>query len=255
MITLNGFPITPTIFPDKTSQIWGVSSIIIDGKNEIIYKHENDAELFYLLQLSQMLYYMKVVHEIHFPTLPYQRQDKPIKFDNSTFALSSFIILLQQMNCKKTAYDIHNPLATDGYITNILPYDLPIYVENATPNYNTIVFPDKGALHRYSNMFKGIPFKFNAIDKGYFEKNRDPATGEITGMQFISPDKFELGDILICDDLGDGMNTFIKLYPLLKSRSNNIDLHLSHIIQPDRIKVLHELGYRKILLRGQEVTC
>jgi phosphoribosylpyrophosphate synthetase len=256
MITLNGHEIKPTKFPDNTHQVWGLTNFVkYKEMNEIIFKFENDAEIFHLLQLSQVLSANDIEHRIYMPTLPYARQDKPMFLSGSTFALNTFKTVLSLMQCEKSAYDIHNVEAIRSHVINILPYELAIYFEDNKHFYDTIIFPDKGALTRYSEMFTHIPFAFNKADKGYFEKHRDPSTGKILEMKLYIPEKFELGNVLVCDDLIDGGATFINIIKDLKSISKSIDLHISHIIQPNRLKDVKETGYNRIICRGQEVPC
>jgi phosphoribosylpyrophosphate synthetase len=187
------------------------------------------------------------------PTLPYARQDKPMFLSDNTFALITFKSILSLMQCEKSAYDIHNVEAIRSQVINIIPYEIALYYENNDHIYDTIIFPDKGAKDRYSEMFKHIPFAFNKADKGYFEKHRDPSTGKILEMKLYIPEKFELGNVLVVDDLIDFGNTFIKVFEQLKNISNTVDLHISHIIQPNRIDAMKETGYRKVILRGIEV--
>ena len=59
MITLNGKPITPTIFPDKTSQVWKVfqeDSLSLHAPElKVVWTFENEAELIHLAQLKMLL--------------------------------------------------------------------------------------------------------------------------------------------------------------------------------------------------------
>ena len=62
MITLNGKPITPTISPDKTSQVWKVfqedSLSLHVPELKVVWTFENEAELIHLAQLKMPLIFL-----------------------------------------------------------------------------------------------------------------------------------------------------------------------------------------------------
>ena len=96
MIKLNGHLVTPTIFPDKTSQVWKIPKSHFNKKENVItWEFENEGEFMHLAQLKVLLdidyFSSKVVLDM--PYLPYARQDKDIT-NESTFALYPFALLL-----------------------------------------------------------------------------------------------------------------------------------------------------------------
>ena len=56
MIKLNGVEIKPTIFPDGTSQVWKIDDISTDVQ-VIEWEYENDAEIFHICQLAELISY------------------------------------------------------------------------------------------------------------------------------------------------------------------------------------------------------
>ena len=56
MIKLNGHIITPTIFPDKTSQVWKLEQDWFFPTNNVItWEFENEAEFMQLAQLNDLV--------------------------------------------------------------------------------------------------------------------------------------------------------------------------------------------------------
>ena len=122
MITLNGHVITPTIFPDGTSQVWKIDDSLfttltkesgfmkIITSFDIIWVFESEAELFHIAQLRDLLDSTagkKVNVNLHMPFLPYGRQDKVIDNDN-TFAKHTFFSYTSLIEVKQ-GFDIGCP--------------------------------------------------------------------------------------------------------------------------------------------------
>ena len=71
MILLNGEEIKPTIFPDKTSQIWKLpKKVLNDSRIEVIWYFENESELFHICQISDLLYVLRKSHFLAMIYLP-----------------------------------------------------------------------------------------------------------------------------------------------------------------------------------------
>ena len=109
MITLNEHLITPTMFPDKTSQVWKINQ---SESANVIFDFEFEAEIIHLLQLVQLLNKQSVPVNLHMPYLPYARQDKEI-CNEFTFALHTFAAMLNVVEFNSiTAIDVHSDEAT-----------------------------------------------------------------------------------------------------------------------------------------------
>ena len=254
--------ITPTIFPDGSSQIWGLK-IFNEGENEIlrytdceiIWHFANDSELLYVAQLKDLLDSYGHKSSLIMPYLPYARQDKEIT-NSTTFALKSFTKLLNSIgfgNIK--AFDIHNTEFVPSFIKNMVPYNILSLTEELKPDF--IFFPDHGAYSRYSTMFEDMGmehFLFNKLPHIIGCKSRDQKNGNITKYE-ISPsqlkdeDPFDIEgkNCLVVDDLVDGGATFIKCYDLLKSLNvKDIQLYVSHVVQQSSLNRLTEHGYSAV---------
>jgi ribose-phosphate pyrophosphokinase len=216
---------------------------------EILWLFENEAELFHVCQLAQLL-----EHDYDYsptlivPYLPYGRQDKEVS-NGASFALQTFkdILYHRGVCCIKT-FDAHS--ASDMvYSTQPTDFHKSIF------NHDVVCFPDKGAAVRYGT---GQAFGNSPII--FCEKVRNQQTGEITGLKLNSgtPDLLFNKSILIVDDICDGGMTFIKVAELLKTfQPQQIDLAVSHGLFSKGKHVLQEAGIRNIfttnsLLRNPE---
>lgn len=247
MITLNGHAITPTIFPDKTSQVWKLLGGTIWEDSTIVWNFEDEGEIMHLAQLVSLVNttwrYAKT--HLHFPYMPYARQDKQDKpLNNVAFALTPFSYLINSLHFYKvTAFDVHNPVFTRLMFTgfeNILPEkEIAFAIEATQPDL--ICYPDEGASKRY-------PFiKHPSICA---TKVRNKLTGEITGTQ-VNGD-YTGKSILIVDDICDGGMTFIKLAEALKG-AKEINLYISHGLFTKGIAVLYNSGINRIFTKDGEI--
>ena len=205
MIDVNGFEIEPTIFPDKTSQVWRIDErILTQGRYDVRWKFESEAEIMHLVQLKTLLdhYGHGKICSLTIDYLPYARQDKGVD-NKATFALLSFAIVLNSLHFDSLwCLDPHSTRAEE-------------LIENFNPQYpikevsrifretksDVICYPDSGAHMKYSKLY-GQYFVFG-------EKTRDPLSGRIINYTLH-------GDVigkkvLIVDDLCDGGATFILL--------------------------------------------
>ncbi len=224
MITLNGTEISPTIFPDGTSQVWKLGDLIRRDRNSVKWDFENEAELFHLFQLSMLLRISEkgcFDNQLHIPYLPYARQDKNTT-DTTTFAIRTFARILNQMHWNMiSAFDIHSGEATRliDLLVNIPP-NLS-FVED----YDFVIFPDMGACVRY----EPIVLPYLGLDKSRIivgEKTRDQETGYITSYN-IDASQIAGKNVIVVDDLADGCKTFEILgEELLIAKQAN--LYVSH---------------------------
>lgn len=218
--------ITPTIFPDQSSQVWKLPEEMLGHKEyKIIWNFQEEREIFDILSVNKLLAENATV-ELHIPYLPFARQDKKIS-NTATFNLEVFAGILNIGNFKEvTAVDVHNPERTKELITNFRNITVEHSHENLVgkfkPDY--IIFPDKGASHRYNHRYIYVPTLS-------CEKVRDQQTGVITSVElpkhFTNQDKMRF---LLLDDLCDGGGTFIAVAKLLKKLNpeNHVGLFVTH---------------------------
>lgn len=228
--------ITPTIFPDGTSQVYKVQEITKNYRNcteaEIIWQFENEAELMHVAELSDLLDsyigYPRPFKILNIPFLPYGRQDKPIS-NSTTFAQRTFTKLIDAMEFDRViSFDVHGVCAIKNlHKLSAVPIITNIFKDNG---YDIVALPDGGAAERY--YIEDVP-SVHAI------KERDPRTGKIVDYYLQNEYKNAKGElievelkdkkVLIVDDLIDGGATFIELSKLLKEQGvKSISLYTSH---------------------------
>ena len=243
MINLNGHIITPTIFPDKTSQVWKLDpKHFLSDNNVITWEFTNEAEFIHLAQLKALLdlnYGLNTTLEL--PYLPYARQDKAIN-NESTFALYPFALLLNSLGFTKVCvFDPHNTELTQRLINNVeteMPDTKPLLKKLGT----LPVYPDLGAVKRYDAPTSALRC----------EKVREPLTGAITGLKVIG--KVQKKPYLIIDDLCDGGRTFIEVAKVLYQKGAiEVHLYVSHGIFSKGLEPLREAGIKRIFTRKGEV--
>lgn len=247
MIYLNNIEIIPTIFPDKTSQIWGLPEKLLKAKkHHIIWKFESEAEFMHLAQLRALLGGKNVT--LHMPYLPYARQDKPISND-STFALGPFSNLLHWLFLKKiTVFDPHSE-----YFCRYMGNARAIWPKKDIKNTfkkvkaDLICYPDDGAFDKYTQFID--QYKYPSI-RG--KKQRNQKTGKITKYEVLGYPKDKT--VLIVDDICDGGMTFILLAKKLKKLgAKEIHLYVSHGLFSKGTKVIRDAGIERIFTKEGEL--
>lgn len=243
MIRLNDVEILPTIFPDRTSQIWKLPEYLLDTVYKeytcvVTWDFEHEDELLHVAQLKVLLdtYVPTVTLVIKY--LPYARQDKRVE-NESTFALSAFAVLLNSLHFAEVkVLDSHNNTRAHA-IENLVDLSPAQYIKEAyeQTKSNLILFPDTGATLRYSNYHIG-PY-ITA------EKIRDQETGKITS--FTMNGKVKGKTVLIVDDIADGGATFcLAAESLKKAGAKKVHLYVTHGIFSKGKEVLRAFGIDKI---------
>jgi ribose-phosphate pyrophosphokinase len=248
MITLNGEPIVPTIFPDKTSQVWKLPEEQLDRfSSSIVWKFEHEGEFMHLAQLATLLRSRRQCVELHLPYLPYARQDKEV--DNSqTFALQSFVQLLNVLPLDRVVlYDPHNvqPLLRQlNVLIKVVTFEKEASDAAWECEAGLWCFPDWGAEARY-----GATLEPSVTAS----KTRDPVTGTITSADVSS--NVAGKRVMIVDDLCDGGATFIGLAKLLRAKgASDVFLFVSHGIFSKGLAPLFDAGISRIFTPEGEKT-
>lgn len=248
MILLNGQEIKPTIFPDKTSQVWKLSKELISANYaKIRWNFESEDEFMHLAQLKTLIckHGEAWKYELELPYLPYGRQDKGV-YNDTTFALSVFSELINTLGFDKiTIFDPHSTVAIDLIKNAVAVYPVKhIYTAIGATAADLLCYPDKGASEKYAAL----------IDMPSIsgEKIRDQSTGQITSYSV----KGECAgkSVLIVDDICDGGSTFIHLSKELgKAGAKEINLYISHGIFSKGIEILRQAGIARIFTKEGEV--
>lgn len=248
MIKINNYILTPTIFPDGTSQVWKLPKEILKAQDHsIIWNFEHEREIIDLLSLNKLLNFSKRII-LHIPYLPYARQDKEISNDK-TWNLRLFANLINRMECDLvTTVDVHNSELTENLFINFKNIEVGYLheklIKELNPDY--IVYPDLGAKIRY---------KIDYVKSLVFCKTRDQLTGNIIGHEISHKDSYikyhapQNGEkFLIIDDIIDGGATFISLAKKLRKENKDITIYLfgTHGIFSKGRSILHDAGIEKI---------
>lgn len=262
MISINGYEVKPTIFPDWTSQVWKLPEDIIEyiktsHEVEVKWVFESESELFSVMQLGHLITSMiscDIVFSpvkvcLYVPYLPYGRQDKEISND-STFGQNTFLIIANEFFDVIKTFDAHSTSLLNwefgiNHVINLYPEDA-INVAYAESDCDIICFPDKGASERYASL--------DDDPQVIMGKVRDQSTGEITGLEIVAildnPGDLNGLKVLIVDDICDGGKTFIEAAKLLyKHGVKEVHLYVSHGIFSKGLDILHEAGIIKVFTK------
>lgn len=230
MLILNGSPIQPTIFPDKTSQVWKLD---IQQDNVVEWHFENESEIFHLVQLKLLLDIKNTNCSLHIPYLPYARQDKEIN-NSATFAIHALAKILNSLNFNRILlYDPHSTRALE-----LLQNSYNLYVNMVRPiiqdiihtqRIDTICYPDKGAYDKYNSYYKDLPSVI-------CEKIRCQDTGNILKLSVIG--EYKNKNVLIIDDICDGGATFINIAKELRTDTKSFHLFITHGIFSKGLEIL-----------------
>jgi ribose-phosphate pyrophosphokinase len=240
MLFLNDTLVKVTKFPDGTSQVWQLPEQRIKNA-EIKWVFQSEDEFMHLAQLKDLMDKEGVETSLVITYLPYGRQDK--KVDNGlTFALRTFSYLLNSLDFISVLIrDPHSEIAL-GLIHNSKAYYLSREVSQLFKDtkMDLMCFPDKGALNKYSSIYKETPYI-------YGEKVRDQLTGRITSYKVIGNEAIANKKILIVDDICDGGATFKLLAAqLIKNGAAQVDLFVSHGLFTQGLEGLWTAGISNI---------
>ncbi len=156
------------------------------------------------------------------------RMDRAIdKIQPETFQVIWSILLLIFGVKNIHLLDIHNPTVVEG----AQAIDIKPYIQQAYSDFNKdrmtelpwadVIFPDKGAMSRYNNIFPGD----NIIVLG---KTRDSQTGKLSGFHQESGER-KSSKAFICDDIIDAGGTFIGQAKVLREMGyTELGLYTTH---------------------------
>ncbi len=250
MFYVNDIRVTPTIFPDKTSQIWNLPEELVNSYDfEIRWEFEHEGEIMQLAQLSDLFAHShSFVLKIKY--LPYGRQDKVVS-NKTTFALTSFAKLINSMYFDYV--DIMDPHSKEALrlikrSRAEYPTDQLMKAWDLT-HADAVCYPDKGAVEKYTQLYLDFPYM-------YGEKVRDQQSGKILSYAIKQSNNYEpqIGDrILIVDDLCDGGATFVLLaHKLLEVGIKEVNLFVTHGVFSKGLKPLFDAGIKRIFTQDGE---
>lgn len=253
-IYVNEYRIRPTLFPDKTSQVWDTG--IFKGKNDpfflIKWYYENEAELMHLAQLCDLIKSGGGIMHLDVPFLPYGRQDKEVT-DSSCFSLHTFAKLIDFMGFESIqTIDAHNNNIQKFFQTRVID-TFPIKpISFASREFKPfyVAYPDIGAADRYSKKINNYIYKPCIL----FSKTRCESTGQLIGVSMDLERDLSGKRVLIVDDICDGGATFeAASNALYLSGASSVGLYVTHGIFSRGFDGLRESGIKNIYTSNGEV--
>lgn len=170
------------------------------------------------------------VSHLELAWLPWARQDRHM-VNGDSFALKVFANQLNTLNFNKVLLlDPHSDAAAAAINNSVVIAQETCLMksENLRQAISTgklmLVAPDAGALKKIHNVAKAS----GARDYAILTKERDVATGNLTGFSLVSGNVAGK-DVLIVDDLCDAGGTFIGSAQVLRDASaRSVSLYVTH---------------------------
>lgn len=182
----------------------------------------------------------------------YTRYDRVMLDDKTdSFGAKVFADLVNELQFDFVhLFDCHSDVMV-GLINNSINVSQDVLLENTLYHFNdyvsdyNLIAPDKGATKKLTEP--------NMI----FDKVRDVATGQITGMTIIHDDCDVSKDYLVIDDICEGGRTFIELAKLFKEekgKNTDLNLYITHgIFSNNAVEKLLDF-YSKIYVNFMKST-
>lgn len=235
-LKVNDIPVALDIgrFPDGAVYCRLAGPLPVHGQQVRIYANGliNMDQFMALAQLMDILRRRYRLQEsiLELPFLPYARQDRYTTSKDS-FALKIFGQLLNQLQFDKIiVLDVHSDVA--GAVVDRL-HVIPQHqcmranaavAEQLASGRWLIAAPDAGALKKIHD----VAATFQLPEYAALTKQRDPATGQLTGFDLLFGD-VDGQQVMIVDDICDGGGTFIGAAEVLRRRgARSVALYVTH---------------------------
>ena len=191
----------------------------------IIWRYENDSELFALYSLTRHLQGRRCKVHLLMPYIPNARMDR-VKDSEDVFTLKYFAEIINSLSFESvTVVDPHSSVS-EALIERLHIIRPDAYILDTISRINSnnllMFYPDEGAMKRYSGT-SNAPYAFGI-------KSRDWKTGKILGLEIMGEKVLiEGSDILIVDDICSRGGTFFYAAKALKEYgAKNIYLFVTH---------------------------
>jgi len=223
----NTSKINPTMFPDGTKLIKYNPTQY--GAYEITWLYDRDDELFQLIALTKHLKEFGAKVFLKLPYIPNARMDR-VKNTGEVFTLKAFASVINWLGFESVLVSNPHSTVSEALFDRVsvdfdcVAEDVKKIVETATNGIDVLYYPDSGAQKRYNDIlaFLGLPFAYGI-------KNRDWKTGNILGLNVVTPVDLTRKNVLIVDDICSRGTTFVKSAEKLKALGvNNISLYVTH---------------------------
>lgn len=213
--------------PDIDQHVFDNCSFFID-----LYFESLD-ELFIVAMIKDAVqrltnYSKYVEYNLNIPYFPFGRQDRVTEVGEA-FSLMVFSNYVNSLDFDRVIISDPHSYVTPALINNCIidnsTHEKLLYRYIMDRNIKFFISPDQGASKKTQEL--GIKYGLPVVE---CSKDRDPATGKLSGFRVTNKDVFELipaGDGLIVDDICDGGGTFLGIADVVKGYVDYpLDLHL-----------------------------
>ena len=229
MIKVDGVEIKQGHFPDHTLLMkFDPNSdefVCNCGAIKVEWLYENDAELFALICVKKHLdrHFTNPHVVLIMPYIPHARMDR-VKSDEDVFTLKYFCEVINSLKFDVVwVRDAHSNVSL-ALLDNVIDEGVVHYVREAInqSGAEALFFPDEGAMKRYADLFKDMPYAFGM-------KKRDWKTGQIQGLDLVNPENIVDKKVLIVDDICSRGGTFYHSAKALhKAGAAEVNLYITH---------------------------
>ena len=229
MIKVDGVEIKQGQFPDHTLLMKfdpNSDEFCCDrGSIKVEWIYENDAELFALICVKKHLdrHFTNPHVVLIMPYIPHARMDR-VKSDEDVFTLKYFCEVINSLKFDIVwVRDAHSNVSL-ALLDNVIDEGVVHYVREAInqSGAEALFFPDEGAMKRYADLFKDMPYAFGM-------KKRDWKTGQIQGLDLVNPENIVGKKVLIVDDICSRGGTFYHSAKALhKAGAAEVNLYITH---------------------------
>lgn len=231
MIKVNGIEVKQDHFPDGTllmkfdptaekyENIGNNAPILVE------WLYENDSELFSLICVKRQIdrYFNRRSIVLEMPYIPHARMDR-VKSNEDVFTLKYFCEVINSLKFDAVyVRDAHSNVSL-ALLDNAIDEGVVRYVREAInqSGAEALFFPDEGAMKRYADLFKDMPYAFGM-------KKRDWKTGQIQGLDLVNQENIADKKVLIVDDICSRGGTFYHSAKALhKAGAAEVNLYVTH---------------------------
>ena len=223
-----------------------VEDILVSNEYMIDLHTPNSDEIIRMLFLVDAIRRMKpeVRLYLNVPYFPYARQDRVMQTGES-HSLKVIADLINSCDFERVyVADPHSDVV-EAVVDNLTIFRQDECVRETIPNwdYQFLIAPDAGALKKIYKLSEKVGIPVICANKV-----RDVTNGKIVGVEISEQDRNKItGKVLVVDDIGDGMGTFIGLAEELKKTNSSElpDVYVTHGIFSKGLDILNGL-YNKV---------
>lgn len=211
-----------------------LDELMPEGKDLVVHAHIGSSDdIMDLLLFTDAFNRMghgngnQVKKVCYVPYIPYARQDR-VMVPGEPLSAAVFGTLVNLCGFDRIIVDDPHSDVAPSHIKNVAIFEqYELALEILGPGFfddAVIVAPDAGAIKKVTKLAQ----KMNHSQIGVGTKHRNLLTNEITATSYSGPDVSGKRVIMV-DDIGDGLRTFIELGRVLKAQgASEVVLYITH---------------------------